>query len=97
MKKLLCILAACAMFSATAFAGQVNLNSASPAELDALKGIGQVKAQAIVDYRAKHGPFRSVDELENVPGFGKKTVDKLRGDLAVHAATPSKAESKPNR
>lgn len=95
MKKLLLILLACFAFSTAAFAGQVNLNSANEVELEALKGVGPVKAKAIVDYRAKNGPFKSVDDLEMVPGFGKKTVDKLRADLTVNGgAAPSKAEGK---
>lgn len=95
MKKLLLILLACFAFSAPAFASQVNLNSATGVELEALKGVGPVKAKAIVDYRAKNGPFNSVDDLELVPGFGKKTVDKLRADLTVNGgAAHAKAEGK---
>lgn len=95
MKKLLLILLACFAFSTAAFAGQVNLNSANEVELEALKGVGPVKAKSIVDYRAKNGPFKSVDDLEKVPGFGKKTVDKLRADLTVNGgAAPSKVEGK---
>lgn len=95
MKKLLLILLACFAFSTAAFAGQVNLNSATTVELEALKGVGPVKAKAIMDYRAKNGPFKSVDDLEKVPGFGKKTVDKLRADLTVNGgAAPAKVEGK---
>lgn len=96
MKKLFVILVACFAFATAAFAGQVNLNTASQAELDTLKGVGPVKAKAIMDYRAKNGPFKSVDDLEKVSGFGKKTVDKLRADLTVNgAAAPAKMEGKP--
>jgi competence protein ComEA len=95
MKKLLLILLACFVFSAPAFASQVNLNSATGVELEALKGVGPVKARAIMDYRAKNGAFNSVDDLELVPGFGKKTVDKLRADLTVSGgAAPSRAEGR---
>ena len=95
MKKLLLILIACFAFVSAAIAGQINLNTASQAELDTLKGVGPVKAKAIVDYRTKNGPFKSVDDLEKVPGFGKKTVDKLRTDLTVNGgAAPAKAEGK---
>lgn len=86
MKKLLLVLLACLTFMSAAFAGQLNLNTASQDELDTLKGIGPVKAKAIVDYRAKNGPFKSVDELDKVPGFGQKTVDNLRDQLTVGAA-----------
>lgn len=70
--------------------GAVNLNTASEAELDAIKGIGPGKAKAIVDYRDKNGPFKTVDDLGNVKGFGKKSVDKLRPELSVGAAAPAK-------
>lgn len=90
MKKLFLVLAACFAFVSVAFAGQVNLNSASEVELESLKGIGPVKAKSIVDYRAKNGLFHSVDDLDKVPGFGKKTVDKLRADLTVSGGAPAK-------
>lgn len=96
MKKLLLILAMCFAFVGAAFAAQVNLNMATEAELDALKGVGPVKAKAIVDYRTKNGPFKSVDDLEKVPGFGKKTVDALRADVTVGGgSTKAKDKVKP--
>jgi competence protein ComEA len=94
MKKLLLILLACFAFVGAAFAAQVNLNMATESELDALKGVGPVKAKAIVDYRTKNGPFKSVDDLEKVPGFGKKTVDALRAEVTVGGAV-GKAKAKP--
>lgn len=66
----------------TAFAA-INLNTATVAELDALKGIGPGKAKAIVEYRDKNGPFKSVDDLTLVKGFGQKSIDKLRPELTV--------------
>ena len=56
----------------------VDLNTASIAELDALPGIGPATAQAIVDYREAHGPFRSVDELLDVRGIGDAKLVQLR-------------------
>ena len=70
--------------------GAVNLNTASEAELDAIKGIGPGKAKAIVEYRDKNGPFKTVDDLGNVKGFGKKSIDKLRPELSVGSAAPAK-------
>lgn len=61
----------------------VNINTATPADLDGVKGIGPSKAQAIVDYRSKHGPFKSLDDLKNVKGFGEKSIAKLKGELSV--------------
>lgn len=66
-----------------AAADQIDLNLASEAQLVTIKGIGPKKAEAIIKYREQRGGFRSVDELDNVPGFGKKTVDKLRTHLKV--------------
>lgn len=61
----------------------VNLNTASMEELVALPGIGPAKAQAIIDYRKAHGPFKSVEELKDVKGIGAKRFEKLKPDLAV--------------
>lgn len=57
--------------------GQLSLNSASAGELEQmLSGVGAKKAQAIVSYRESHGPFKSLDELRNVPGFGPSLVER---------------------
>ncbi len=66
-----------------AAADKIDLNLADAAQLVTIKGIGPKKAEAIIKYREQHGGFRSVDELDKVPGFGKKTVDKLRVHLKV--------------
>ena len=91
MRKLLLALIACLAFAVNAMAA-VNINTASQAELETIKGIGPSKAQAIVDYRSKNGPFKSVDELDNVKGFGDKSVAKIRNDVTVGgSASPAKA------
>lgn len=64
-------------------AGKVNINTAGLTELTTLTGIGEVKGQAIIDYRTEHGPFASVDELTNVSGIGDKTLAKIRDQITV--------------
>lgn len=54
----------------------VNINNGSIEELSRLSGIGEAKAQAIIDYRETHGTFKSKEELINVPGIGAKTLEK---------------------
>ncbi len=56
----------------------LDLNSATPADLETLPGVGTALAARIVTYRSKHGAFGSVDELGRVPGFGEKLVAALR-------------------
>ncbi len=88
MKKILfaCFAAFLMLFAGLA-AAAVDLNSATAAELDAVKGIGPAKAKAIIDYREKNGPFKSVDDLKGVKGFGVKTIEKLRPELTVGGAS----------
>lgn len=72
-----------------ALAGQVNINTADAETIAAeLNGVGLSKAKAIVEYRSKHGPFQSVDDLSLVKGIGERTVDKNRTDIQV--STPKK-------
>lgn len=82
MKHVLALILAALASVNLAFAA-VNINTATQEELDTVKGIGPGKAQAIVDYRTKNGPFKSVDDLKAVKGFGAKTLDKLRSELTV--------------
>lgn len=76
----------------------VNINTANVEELQQLKGIGAKKAAEIVAYREAHGEFKNVDELTNVKGIGKATLEKLRQELVVkneaEAKTNGKAEVK---
>ena len=68
-------------------AGPVNINTADAATLAReLKGIGLKRAQAIVAYRAKNGPFKSADELALVKGIGHQAIDKNRTEIRTDAA-----------
>jgi competence protein ComEA len=70
--------------SAVAHAAPVDVNSADAKALaTAMTGVGQKRARMIVDYRAKNGPFKSVDDLVKVKGIGKATVDKNRSNLSI--------------
>ena len=57
--------------------GLVNINTAGLEELTKLPEIGEVRAQAIIDYREANGPFRYPEELIYVPGIGEGTLNGL--------------------
>ena len=65
----------------------VNINTATKEELTSLKGIGEKRAQDIIDYRTKNGPFKSVDDLEKVPGIGPGTMKQIRSELTTTGKT----------
>lgn len=62
---------------------KINLNTATEAELQTISGIGAKKAQEIIRFRDEQGPFKTVEELKNVPGIGEKTVECLKDMLTV--------------
>ncbi len=63
--------------------GLVNINTADLEELKTLNGIGDVKAQAVIDYRNAHGPFTSAEQITDVKGIGEKTLEKIRAYITV--------------
>jgi competence protein ComEA len=63
--------------------GLVNLNSATPAELETLPGIGPTLAEAIIAERERRGGFRSVNELRDVRGIGEKRFADLKDKVTV--------------
>lgn len=78
------------------WAGPVNVNAADAATLAReLDGIGQVKAEAIVEYRQKNGPFRSPDDLLKVDGIGERVLEQNRGNIRLDKGTAPAATQKP--
>ena len=97
MKKLWLALAL-SIACAGAVLAAVNINTATKEELTSIQGIGDKTAQAIIDYRKKHGEFKSIDDLEKVEGIGPATLKRIRGRISVSGATtidkPVKAANK---
>ena len=62
---------------------QIDLNNATTEQLDTLDGVGPATARKILEYRAQHGPFRSVSELSRIPGIGPKKLAAMRPRLRV--------------
>jgi competence ComEA-like helix-hairpin-helix protein len=56
---------------------KININTADEAALATLPGIGKKGATAVIEYRTKNGPFKTVDDLKNVPGISELTVERL--------------------
>jgi competence protein ComEA len=61
----------------------VNINTGDATALETLNGVGEVLAAAIITYRDEHGPFTSVDQLEEVPGIGPSTLEELRDQVTI--------------
>lgn len=80
--RFLLLMASCLLWAGVALA-QININTASKEELDSLKGIGEARAEAIIKYRSENGPFKSVNDLKNIPNFPDNLVGKLRGQITV--------------
>ncbi|MEV0066527.1 MULTISPECIES: ComEA family DNA-binding protein [unclassified Amycolatopsis] len=63
--------------------GKLDLNSATPEQLDTLPGVGEVTAGRIIDWRTQHGGFSSVEQLRDVEGIGESKFEKLREQVTV--------------
>lgn len=63
--------------AAAQVSSSININTASASEIaEALNGVGEAKAEAIVAYRKKNGAFSSLEDLLSVSGIGEKTLEK---------------------
>lgn len=81
--------AAACVFPLSALAGPVNINTADAETIAAeLKGIGLEKAEAIVEYRQKYGPFKSAADITLVKGIGERTFQANKPDIKI--ADPGK-------
>jgi competence protein ComEA len=67
----------------TASLQKIDINRAEPWLLEALPGIGEVTAQAIVDYRSENGPFKRIEDLLKVSGIGPATLEKIKDYITV--------------
>jgi competence protein ComEA len=61
----------------------ININTATMDELDLLPGIGEVKGQAIIDYRESNGPYVVIEQIQNVSGIGPATFEKIKDLITV--------------
>lgn len=78
------LLSALLALSFNLFAAPVNINTADAKTLATnISGIGEKKAEAIVKYRSKYGPFRNVEDLQKVKGIGPQLIEKNRDILLV--------------
>ncbi len=62
---------------------KININTATLEQLMSLKGIGDAKAEAIIEYREAHGPFECIDDLKNVKGIGDKIFDSIKSEITI--------------
>ena len=62
---------------------KVSINTANIQTLMTLSGIGEKKAEAIIEYRSKNGYFKSIEEIMNVSGIGKSIFEKIKDFIKV--------------
>ncbi len=75
------------LWASVSWAGPVNINTADAETLSAeLNGVGMSRALAIVEYRERHGPFASADDLAKVTGIGQRTIELNRQFILVEPA-----------
>lgn len=73
----------CPMAFAADTVSAININTADPATLTQLKGIGDKYADAIVQYRETNGPFAKAEDIVLVPGIGQKTYEQNKDRITV--------------
>ena len=63
--------------------GKININTADAAALTSLKGIGASRADAVIEYREKNGPFSDIEDITSVPGIGQGIYDRIKDSITV--------------
>ena len=76
------------LIPAVAHAVPIHINTANAALLDTLPGIGPAKAAAIIDYRTKHGPFATIEDIQKVSGIGPTTFANMKTQITVGPPSP---------
>ena len=62
---------------------RININTAGPRLLESLPRIGPATAQRIIDYRQTHGPFKAIEDIQNVPGIGQATFNAIKDRITI--------------
>ena len=70
--------------SSTNKSNKININTADATELEKLPGIGEVKAEAIIQYRKSYGGFKTIHDITRVSGIGEKTFEKIKDLISVN-------------
>lgn len=66
----------------------IDINQADLATLEKINGLGPKKAQTILEFREKNGPFLSLEQLSEIKGIGPKFLERNKGKLVVNAIPP---------
>ncbi|WP_326717682.1 helix-hairpin-helix domain-containing protein [Vagococcus jeotgali] len=61
----------------------ININTSSASELQSLNGIGEKKAEKIIQFREENGSFKTIEDLKKVDGIGEKTFDSLKSQITI--------------
>jgi comEA protein len=74
-----------------AVTGKININTATADQLAMLPGVSPKKAQGLIDFRTKNGKFKSIEDLQKMPGIKQKKIDKVKDYLIFEGETTLKA------
>ncbi len=82
-------------FSSEEESTRININTADQATLLALPGVEEAEARAIIEYRQKNGPFKTVEEVKNVPGIEEQVFANIKAKITVGEGEPSSLKEPP--